>query len=143
MCKGREEVPSQGVRVAFFMVGDVRLELIEPTSGDSAVSKYLEKNGEGLHHVAFETDDIVVQLQKARDAGCRLVNETLIEGAGRQTGRFSSPQNQPTVFSRSFVRKTAKNHKQWASPLAICFQPFGPVVERRGSSLSMKKSPKA
>ena len=99
MCKGREEVPSQGVRVAFFMVGDVRLELIEPTSGDSAVSKYLEKNGEGLHHVAFETDDIVVQLQKARDAGCRLVNETLIEGAGGKQVAFLHPKSTHGVLT--------------------------------------------
>ena len=99
MCKGREEVPSQGVRVAFFMVGDVRLELIEPTSGDSAVSKYLEKNGEGLHHVAFETDDIMAQLQKARDAGCRLVNEIPIEGAGGKQVAFLHPKSTHGVLT--------------------------------------------
>ena len=99
MCKGREEVPSQGVRVAFFMVGDVRLELIAPTSGECAVSKYLEKNGEGLHHVAFETDDIVAQLQKARDAGCRLVNEIPVEGAGGRQVAFLHPKSTHGVLT--------------------------------------------
>lgn len=99
MCKGREEVPSQGVRVAFFMVGDVRLELIAPTSGECAVSKYLEKNGEGLHHVAFETDDIVAQLQKARDAGCRLVNEIPVEGADGRQVAFLHPKSTHGVLT--------------------------------------------
>lgn len=107
MCKGREEVPSQGVRVAFFMVGDVRLELIAPTSGDCAVSKYLEKNGEGLHHVAFETDDIVAQLQKARDAGCRLVNEIPIEGAGGRQVAFLHPKSTHGVLTE-FCSKNGK-----------------------------------
>jgi methylmalonyl-CoA/ethylmalonyl-CoA epimerase len=59
-----EEVPSQKVRVAFFRVGDVRLELLEPTDPESPVAKFLEKRGEGLHHIAFTVDNI----QARRDA---------------------------------------------------------------------------
>ena len=53
-----EEVPSQKVRVAFFRMGDVRLELLEPTDPCSSVQKFLDKRGEGLHHLAFTVDDI-------------------------------------------------------------------------------------
>lgn len=110
-CKGREEVVSQGVRIAFFMVGDVRLELMEPTSDDSTVNKFLEKNGEGLHHVAFETDDILAQLQKARDSGCRLINETPFEGAGGKQVAFLHPKSTHGVLTE-FCSKTVKNHRQ-------------------------------
>jgi methylmalonyl-CoA/ethylmalonyl-CoA epimerase len=55
--EGFEDVPSQKVRVAFFRSGDVRIELLEPTDPQSAVGKFLEKRGEGLHHLAFTADD--------------------------------------------------------------------------------------
>src|SRR5512146_199103 len=74
-CEHREEVPSQKVRTAFFSVGEVHLELLEPTSPDSPVAKFLEKNGEGIHHVAFGTTDIVAQLAAAAASGCRLIHE--------------------------------------------------------------------
>ena len=63
-CHGREEVDSQKVKTAFFEIGDVHLELLEPTSEDSPIAKFLEKNGEGIHHIAFRTDDIDQQLNK-------------------------------------------------------------------------------
>ncbi|MEM1223356.1 MAG: VOC family protein, partial [Verrucomicrobiota bacterium] len=57
-CEGREEVSSQKVKTAFFAVGEVHLELLEPTADDSPIAKFLERNGEGIHHVAFGVEDI-------------------------------------------------------------------------------------
>ncbi len=98
-CKGREEVPVQKVRTAFFLAGEVRLELIEPTSADSPVARYLEKHGEGLHHVGFATDDIVRQLQQAKQAGCNLINETPVEGAGGKLVAFLHPKSTHGVLT--------------------------------------------
>lgn len=98
-CKGREEVPVQKVRTAFFLVGEVRLELIEPTSADSPVAKYLEKHGEGLHHVGFATDDIIRQLQQAKQAGCNLIDETPVKGAGGKLVAFLHPKSTHGVLT--------------------------------------------
>ena len=69
-CEHREEVPSQKVRTAFFSAGEVHIELLEPTSPDSAVAKFLEKNpAGGVHHIAFATTDISEQLKQASRAG--------------------------------------------------------------------------
>lgn len=98
-CEHREEVPSQKVRTAFFTVGEVHLELLEPTSPDSPVAKFLEKNGEGIHHVAFGTDDINGQLRQAADAGCRLINEQPFEGAAGKLVAFLHPKSTHGVLT--------------------------------------------
>lgn len=91
-CEGEETVESQKVKTAFFTVGEVHLELLEATGPDSPVAKFLEKNGEGLHHIAYRTDDIDSQLDRARDAGCRLIHETPIIGAGGKMVAFIHPK---------------------------------------------------
>lgn len=105
-CSGREEVPSQKVRTAFFTAGDVHLELLEPTSSDSPIAKFLEKHGEGLHHVAFATDDIMEQLQQASKAGCRLLQETPLEGAGGKLAAFLHPKSTHGVLTEFCSMKT-------------------------------------
>ena len=92
-CEHREEVPSQKVRTAFFSVGDVHLELLEPTSPESPVAKFIEKNGEGVHHVAFATTDIAGQLQQAADGGVKLINEKPCEGAAGKLVAFLHPKS--------------------------------------------------
>ena len=92
-CEKQEEVASQKVRTAFFKVGDIHIELIEPTAEDSPISVYLDKKGEGIHHIAYLTDDIEGQLQIARDNGCALVHETPIEGAGGKQVAFLHPKS--------------------------------------------------
>jgi methylmalonyl-CoA/ethylmalonyl-CoA epimerase len=92
-CEHREEVASQKVRTAFFAVGEVHLELLEPTSPDSPVARFIEKNGEGLHHVAFASTDIRAQLGQAAGAGCRLINEQPIAGAGGKWVAFLHPKS--------------------------------------------------
>lgn len=92
-CEHREEVPSQKVRTAFFTVGDVHLELLEPTSPESPVAKFIEKNGEGVHHVAFATTDIADQLKQAAGAGVKLIHETPFEGAAGKLVAFLHPKS--------------------------------------------------
>jgi len=93
-CEHREEVASQKVRTAYFTVGEVHIELLEPTSPDSPVAKFLEKNPEGgVHHVAFATDDIKGQLVQAAGAGCRLIHAEPIDGAGNKLVAFLHPKS--------------------------------------------------
>jgi methylmalonyl-CoA/ethylmalonyl-CoA epimerase len=92
-CERREEVPSQKVITAFLTVGESHLELLVPTSAESTIAKFIEKNGEGIHHVAFATDDIDAQLKKAVGAGCRLIHEKPFEGAGSKWVAFLHPKS--------------------------------------------------
>jgi methylmalonyl-CoA/ethylmalonyl-CoA epimerase len=92
-CEGREEVASQKVKVAFFPVGDTRIELLEPTSPDSPIAKFIEQKGEGIHHIAFNTDNVMSQLQQAKDAGVRLINETPVPGAHGMQVAFLHPKS--------------------------------------------------
>lgn len=98
-CKGREEVESQKVRTAFFAVGQVHLELLEPTDADSPIAKFLEKKGEGIHHIAFRTDDIEAQLKHAADAGARLIHEVPFEGAADKLVAFLHPKSTHGVLT--------------------------------------------
>ncbi len=98
-CHGREEVESQKVKTAFFEAGDVHLELLEPTSEDSPIAKFLEKNGEGIHHIAFAVDDIEGQLKKASDAGVRLIHEVPFEGAANKLVAFLHPKSTRGVLT--------------------------------------------
>ncbi len=92
-CAHREEVPSQQVKTAFFDVGEVHLELLEPTSPESPVAKFIEKNGEGIHHIAFATTDINGQLGQAKGAGTRLIHEQPFEGAAGKLVAFLHPKS--------------------------------------------------
>ncbi|HYP16679.1 MAG TPA: methylmalonyl-CoA epimerase [Opitutus sp.] len=98
-CEHREEIPSQKVRTAFFTVGEVHLELLEPTSPDSAVAKFIERNGEGVHHVAFATTDIRAQLGQAAASGCKLIHEQPFEGAGQKLVAFLHPKSTHGVLT--------------------------------------------
>lgn len=92
-CQHIEEVASQKVKTAFFEVGEVHIELLEATAPDSPVGKFLEKNGPGVHHIALGTDDVVSQLDQARQAGCRLINEAPVDGAGGKKIAFLHPKS--------------------------------------------------
>ena len=98
-CEGREEVESQKVRTAFFAAGEVHIELLEPTSDESPIAKFLEKNGPGIHHIAFATDDIGGQLKQASDAGARLIHEVPFEGANEKLVAFLHPKSTHGVLT--------------------------------------------
>jgi len=76
-----EIVEEQKVRVAMLPIGESRIELLEPTSEDSPISKFLEKRGGGIHHIAVEVDDIEASLQQLKAKGMRLIDETPRVGA--------------------------------------------------------------
>jgi methylmalonyl-CoA/ethylmalonyl-CoA epimerase len=93
-CEHREEVPSQKVRTAFFSAGEVHLELLEPTSPESPIAKFLEKNPSGgVHHIAFATSDITGQLKQAADTGVKLLHEVPFEGAAGKLVAFLHPKS--------------------------------------------------
>ena len=76
-----EIVATQKVRTAFLSVGDSNLELLEPTTEDSTIAKFIEKRGEGIHHLCFRVDDIEAHLTKLKSQGYRLINEAPVPGA--------------------------------------------------------------
>ena len=92
-CEGVETVESQKVKTAFYSVGEVHIELLEPTSNDSAVAKFLGKNGEGVHHIAFKTDNVEEQLDQAEKCGCTLINKNPVDGAGGKKVAFLHPRS--------------------------------------------------
>lgn len=93
-CERREEVASQKVRTAFFSVGDVHLELLEPTGPESPIAKFLEKNPSGgIHHIAFGSDNVENQLSQASGAGVKLINEKPFDGAGGKLVAFLHPKS--------------------------------------------------
>ena len=106
-CLGREEVASQRVRTAFFDAGGVHLELLEPTSPDSPVAKFILEKGEGVHHVAFRTTDIRAQLKQAASAGVRLIHETPFEGAAGKQVAFLHPKSTRGVLTEFCAIKPA------------------------------------
>lgn len=94
-----EEIPTQKVKTAFFSVGDTHLELLEPTSDDSPIAKFLEKNGEGIHHVAYHSDNVQEQLNKAQESGCKLINPEPVPGAGGKKVAFLHPKSTHGVLT--------------------------------------------
>jgi len=76
-----ENVKTQGVKTAFLSVGDSNLELLEPLSPESPIGKFIEKRGEGIHHICFRVDDIEEHLARLQSQGFRLINESPVPGA--------------------------------------------------------------
>lgn len=87
-----EVVAEQKVKVAFFAVGESRIELLEPTADDSPVAKFLDKNGPGVHHVAYEVADLEQRLAALKAEGVRLIDETPRTGAHNTRIAFMHPK---------------------------------------------------
>ncbi|MCU0664403.1 MAG: methylmalonyl-CoA epimerase [Myxococcota bacterium] len=98
-CERVEEIPGQKVRTAFFPVGEVCLELLEPTTEDSPVAKFLKQHGEGVHHVAFQSDDLTEQLALAKAGGAHAINEIPTIGAGGKQVLFLHPKTSHGVLT--------------------------------------------
>ena len=88
-----EEVAEQKVRVAMLPVGESRVELLEPTSDDSPVAKFIEKRGAGIHHIAVRVENIRESLARLKDQGIRLIDETPRIGAGGCLVAFVHPSS--------------------------------------------------
>ena len=88
-----EEVPDQKVKVVFFQTGESGIELLEPTSGDSPIGKFLEKRGEGVHHLSFEVEDIDEEIERLEAEGFQLIDHTPRRGAGGYRIAFLHPKS--------------------------------------------------
>ncbi len=101
--EGVEEVPEQGVRVAFYALGPpehaVRLELLEPVRDDSPIAVFLQKRGEGLHHVAYTVDDLPARLEALRSGGVRLIDAAPRPGAHHTRIAFLHPKSSAGVLT--------------------------------------------
>lgn len=96
---GEEDVPEQKVRVAMLCVGESKIELLEPLSSDSPVAKFLEKNGQGIHHVAYEVADINAAIAKLVSEGCRMIDENPRQGAHGAFIAFIHPKSSQGVLT--------------------------------------------
>lgn len=97
--EGVEAIPSQKVRVAFLRIGDVRLELLEPTDPTSTVAAFLEKRGEGLHHLAFTVAGIGERIAELKRGGVRMIDETPRPGAHHTRIAFLHPKSSLGVLT--------------------------------------------
>lgn len=97
--EGVEEVPSQKVKVAFYKINDVRLELLEPTDPESPIAKFIEKRGEGLHHMAFTVDDLPARIAELKSEGLRMIDETPRPGAHHMQIAFIHPKSSGGVLT--------------------------------------------
>jgi methylmalonyl-CoA/ethylmalonyl-CoA epimerase len=88
-----ESVESEGVRTAFFNVSGVKIELLEATSEESPIAKFIEKRGEGLHHLAFEVSDIENSINEYRQKGFTLINDSPKRGADNKLISFLHPKS--------------------------------------------------
>lgn len=98
-----EEVADQKVKVGFFLIGpegaEVRLELLEPTSPESPIAKFIEKRGEGIHHIAYSVSDLDRRLGELKESGVRLIDETPRDGAHHQRIAFLHPKSSMGVLT--------------------------------------------
>ena len=102
---GIQEVPEQKLRTEFLPVGDTEIELLESTSADSSVAKFIEKHGEGLHHIAIRVDNIEVALAELKAKGIQLIDETPRNGAGGARIAFVHPRATHGVLLELCERK--------------------------------------
>jgi methylmalonyl-CoA/ethylmalonyl-CoA epimerase len=96
---GIEEVAEQKVKVAMLQIGESKIELLEPTSEDSPVAKFIEKNGPGIHHVAYEVNDIEAAIAKLISDGARMIDEVPRAGAHGTRIAFVHPKSSNGVLT--------------------------------------------
>lgn len=98
-CYKIEEVADQKVKTAFFMVGQTKIELLEPTSPDSTIAAFLEKKGEGMHHIAYKVDSVSESLTEAEEKGVRLIDKAPRGGADGLKIAFLHPKSTCSVLT--------------------------------------------
>ena len=96
---GIEEVPEQKVRVAMLGVGESKIELLEPTNSESPIAKFLEKNGPGIHHIAYEVDNIEAAIARMKVKGARMIDEQPRSGAHDTRIAFVHPKSSNGVLT--------------------------------------------
>lgn len=98
-CYNIEEVADQKVKTAFFKVGQTKIELLEPTSDDSTIAKFIEKRGEGIHHIAFNVPSVSEALAEAEGKGVRLIDKAPRGGAENLSIAFLHPKSTCSVLT--------------------------------------------
>lgn len=98
-CYNIEEVADQKVKTAFFKVGQTKIELLEPTSEDSTIAKFIEKKGEGVHHIAFAVPDVAAALVEVESKGVQLIDKAPRKGAEGLNIAFLHPKSTCSVLT--------------------------------------------
>ena len=98
-CYNIEEVTDQKVKTAFFKVGNTKIELLEPTSEESTIAKFIEKRGEGFHHIAFAVDNVANSIKEVEEKGIQLIDKTPRKGAEGLTIAFLHPKSTQSVLT--------------------------------------------
>lgn len=93
-----EEVPQQKVKIAVLNIGDAKIELLEPMENESPVAKFIDKRGEGIHHLCFEVEDIERALSKIKKNGIKLIDEVPRKGASAEKIAFIHPKDMGGVL---------------------------------------------
>tara|TARA_B110000003_G_scaffold265225_1_gene290841 strand:- start:15045 stop:15446 length:402 start_codon:yes stop_codon:yes gene_type:complete len=93
-----EEVPNEGVKTSFFKVGPNKIELLEATNLESPIAKFIEKKGEGIHHIAFAVTDIVSEIKRLKKEGFIILNDTPKIGADNKLVVFLHPKSSNSVL---------------------------------------------
>jgi len=118
----QEEVESEGVKTAFYDGGNTKLELLEATTEGSPIKKFIDKKGEGLHHIAFEVDDIYKRMEELKNDGFRLLNETPKAGADNKLICFIHPKDTNGILIELCMDKSKLKKEEVADKLQ---NPFG------------------
>ncbi|MFC0415591.1 methylmalonyl-CoA epimerase [Cytobacillus solani] len=105
---GIEEVESEKLKVAFLKAGETKLELLEPTNEESAVARFIEKRGEGLHHVALGVDSIQDRIDEIKEKGIRMIQDIPKTGAGGAQVAFMHPKSTGSVLYEFCEKKGLK-----------------------------------
>ena len=93
-----EKVKSEGVNTSFFKVGENKIELLESIKKDSPIAKFIDRKGEGIHHIAFDVDDIVSEIKRLKKEGFKVLNETPKKGADNKLVAFLHPKSSNGVL---------------------------------------------
>jgi len=96
--EGYEDLPKRGLKIGLFDIGGVKIELLQPTGTDSAIAKFLEEKGEGVHHLAFEVRDIKEELGRLKAAGIELIDSEPRPGVGEAMIAFLNPKSTGRVL---------------------------------------------
>ena len=97
--KGIEEIPDQKVRTAIFNIGEIKIELLEPTSAESPIAKFIEKRGEGLHHIAYQSDDIKGEIKRFIAENIQMIDGQPKQGAHGSLIAFIHPHSSGKVLT--------------------------------------------
>ncbi|MDR2065693.1 MAG: methylmalonyl-CoA epimerase [Prevotellaceae bacterium] len=109
-CYAIEEVADQKVKTAFFKAGQTKIELLEPTGSESTIAKFIEKRGEGIHHIAFAVDSVQKSLEEVAEKGVQLIDKTPRKGAEGLEIAFLHPKSTLGVLTE--LCQEAKNNAE-------------------------------